>query len=153
MVNMSFRQFINLMIGIGVFCSLFLVFYLVRKAEIENNAINNVEKLCKWQWNNFRSYGKMTQGASINQGDPLYIYRCLEIQGIGYNASVVSAQPKENGMSSFVGLAFAPTGTQKNYVCDICKSHDSNVTPNTSTMIRGTILDCPRGYFLLKRIE
>lgn len=153
MVNMSFRQFINLMIGIGVFCYLFLVFDLVRKADIENNAINNVDKLCKWQWNNFRIYGKMTQGTSINQGDPLYIYRWLEIEGIGYNASVVSAQPKENGMSSFVGLAFAPAGTQKNYVCNICKSHNYNVTPNTSTMIRGTILDCPRGYFLLKRID
>lgn len=145
---MSFRQFIGVMIGIGVICMLFLFSYLMS----ESNAIKNIENICRWQWRNFQSYGNMIHSGYINQDDSSYNY-IWHNPGLGYNAAVVEAQPKGNELDSFVGIALAPTGNQVSYVCVICKSNNSKVILNTSTMLSGNTINCPFNYHFYNQIN
>jgi len=142
---MTFRQFIGLMAAIGFVCILVIISDFTSTRNDENNAVKNIGNLCRWQWNHFQKYKAMTHIGYITQNDPLYNYSWRN-PGLAYNSAVVEAKPKRKSLSSFIGIALAPAGNQASYVCQICKSNNSNVTLNTSTMIKGRVIDCPRDY-------
>lgn len=142
---MTFRQFIGLMVAIGFACVLVIISDFASTQNNENNAVKNIENLCRWQWNRFRNYKTMTHSGYINQNDLLYNYSWHN-PGLAYNSAVVEAKPKRKSLSSFIGVALVPAGNQASYVCQICKSNNSNVTLNTSTMISGRTINCPRDY-------
>jgi Type IV pilin-like G and H, putative len=119
----------------------------------ESKVESNIESLCRSQWqyfyknghtyNNFNSY--------INT-DGKYNYTWVKYPYFS-NVALMYAQPRERGLKSFVGIAFAPfANKQKNYACQICKSKNPNayISLPVST---SSGLSCPINYDFVKVIN
>ncbi len=119
----------------------------------ESTAKTNIENLCRSQWQYSYKNGRMYNNFNfyINT-DGKYNYAWVKYPYFS-NVAVMYAQPRETGLKSFVGIAFAPSGNkQRNYSCQICKSKSPNAYIS-SPISTSSGLSCPINYDFVKVIN
>ncbi|MEY3869813.1 MAG: hypothetical protein RLZZ338_3704 [Cyanobacteriota bacterium] len=127
----------------------------IENSAYENNAIVNLENVCRIEWNYYRNKRIMYQKGDLgSQNDPNYYYSLLTAPNQGYNTAIIYASPRQSGRKSLVGIAIVPAGSKQTYYsCDICISNTSKTILYTSTMVSGTTIGCPQNYSFRKRIS
>ncbi|XZN99043.1 MAG: type IV pilin-like G/H family protein [Microcoleus sp.] len=133
-------------VGLSFIVTLILISY-------ESTAKTNIENLCRSQWQFYYKNGRMYNNLDfyINT-DGKYNYTWVKYPYF-YNVAVMYAQPREKGLKSFVGIAFAPAGNkQRNYSCQICKSKSPNAYMSLPVSTSSG-LNCPSNYDFVKVIN